>query len=195
MQGLADGYFVVPYSVGGYLSGARLSPISTSNADVQATVSEVKERIGRLAVTRGRRPAVEIHRQLGRELWESCGLSRSRAGLTAAIPEIRELRERFWDEVAVPDGGAGMNPELERAGRVADFLELAELMCRDALARDESAGCHFREEHQTADGEAKRDDDRFAHVAVYRHRPGELAERLEEPLSFETASLETRSYR
>jgi succinate dehydrogenase / fumarate reductase flavoprotein subunit len=195
MQGLADGYFIVPYSIGGYLSGARLSAASENTAEVRATVSDVNERVARLTATRGRRPAAELHRDLGHLLWEGCGLSRNRQGLVVALPEIRDLRARFWEEVSVPGGGAGMNPELERAGRVADFLELAELMCEDALARDESAGCHFREEHQTAEGEAKRDDERFAHVAVFRHRPHGPAERFAEPLSFEAASPETRSYR
>jgi succinate dehydrogenase / fumarate reductase flavoprotein subunit len=195
MQGLADGYFIVPYSVGGYLSGARLVAASNDTAEVRATVSEVKERIARLTAAHGRRPAVELHRELGHELWEGCGLSRSREGLTATLPRVRDLRARFREEIGVPGGAAGMNSELERAGRVADFLELGELMCQDALARDESAGCHFREEHQTSDGEAKRDDERFAHVAIYRHRAEGPPERLAEPLSFEAASLETRSYK
>jgi succinate dehydrogenase / fumarate reductase flavoprotein subunit len=195
MQGLADGYFIVPYSIGGYLSNTRLSPVSENTAEVRAARSDVQARVARLTAARGQRPAVELHRELGHELWESCGLSRNRQGLAAALPRIRDLRERFWCEVGVPGGGAGMNPELERAGRVADFLELAELMCEDALARDESAGCHFREEHQTPEGEAKRDDERFAHVAVFEYRREAPAERFAEPLSFEAASLQTRSYR
>ncbi len=195
MQGLADGYFVVPYSIGGYLSGARLTAVDESDSAVRDTVADVKARIARLTACRGRRPAVEFHRELGHELWEACGLSRAGERLAAAIPKLAELRARFWDEVAVPGGAAAMNPELERAGRVADFLELGELMCRDALARDESAGCHFREEHRTKEGEATRDDERFAHVAVFGYRGEEPPERLAEPLSFEAASLEKRSYR
>jgi len=194
MQALADGYFIVPLSVGGYLAGARLDEVSNSTRAVRETAAEASARLSRLLSVHGRRPASEIHRRLGQVLWDTCGLARSDRGLRGALPVIEELTASFHREVSVPGGGAELNQELERAGRVADFLELAELMVRDALARDESAGCHFREEHQRQDGEALRDDARFAHVAAWKYTGAESApERLVEPLVFEAASPSTRS--
>ncbi len=195
MQALADGYFIVPYSLGGYLAGGKLAPLSQDSPEVRATVADVRARTERLVEGRGRRPAVEFHRELGRILWEACGLSRNRSGLLAALPLIDELGGRFWKELAVTGGVSELNQELERAGRVADFLELGKLLCEDALARDESAGCHFRDEHQTVDGEPMRDDARFAHVALWSDRPDGPPERRAEPLTFEVAALEARSYR
>jgi succinate dehydrogenase / fumarate reductase, flavoprotein subunit len=194
MQALADGYFIVPPSVGNYLATAQLSPVSEATSEVRATVASAEARIRALLGSRGRRPAAEFHRALGALLWNHCGLARNQAGLAAALPQIGELRARFRDSVCVPGSGASFNQELERAGRVADFLELAELMCIDALARDESAGCHLRDEHQTQDGEPRRDDAHFAHVAAWKHTSdGQV--RLTEPLVFEAAPLEVRSYR
>ncbi|HEX4339937.1 MAG TPA: fumarate reductase/succinate dehydrogenase flavoprotein subunit [Polyangiaceae bacterium] len=195
MQALADGYFVVPYTVSGYLAGTKLGPVSTESESVRGATSDVEARTARLLGSRGGRPAVEFHRELGHVLWESCGLARNASSLTAALPRIAELRRRFDDELIVPGGAAELNQELERAGRVRDFLALGELLCADALARDESAGCHFREEHQTEAGDSKRDDAHFAHVALFHHRPEKPPERTTEPLEFETASLEMRSYR
>jgi succinate dehydrogenase / fumarate reductase flavoprotein subunit len=196
MQALADGYFVLPNSVGGYLAGASMAPIDAAATEVRAAVSEVRERVARLLHTRGGKPAIEFHRELGRILWEACGLSRNRDGLGAAIPEIGKLRARFSEEVSVPGTGAEFNQELERAGRIEDFLELGELMCADALARNESAGCHFREEHQTRDGEPERDDADYANVAVWSYAgSGRAPERSVEPLVFDDAHLETRNYR
>jgi succinate dehydrogenase / fumarate reductase flavoprotein subunit len=196
MQGLADGYFILPATLGGYLAGARLVTVAEDGADARAALADVRTRLEKLLARQGRRTTNDFHRALGRVMWDACGLERSREGLAKAIDEIAALREAFWEDVTVPGGGHELNQELERAGRVADFLELAELMCRDALAREESCGCHFRVEHQTADGEALRDDDNFAHVAAWL--PGSSArspERLVEPLHFATVPLRERSYR
>ncbi len=196
MQTLADGYFIVPPSVGNYLATARLSPVSEATSEVRDTVASAQARIGALLGARGTRTAASFHRELGDLLWNHCGLARNAADLMAALPHIEELRARFRDGVRVPGSGASFNQELERAGRVADFLELAELMCLDAVARDESAGCHLREEHQTEDGEPRRDDTHFAHVAAWKHTAeGQPPRRLIEPLAFEAAPLEVRSYR
>ena len=196
MQGLADGYFILPSTLAGYLAGARLEPVTEDGAEARAARAEVGAQIDKLLAVSGRRTASDFHRALGRVLWEACGLERSRDGLAKAINEVAALREAFWADVTVPGGPGELNQELERAGRVADFLELGELMCRDALARDESCGCHFRVEHQTADGEAQRDDEAFAHVTVWApSAPGRGPQRLVEPLSFETLPLHERSYR
>ncbi len=196
MQGLADGYFILPSTLAGYLAGARLGPVTEDGAEAKAARAEVGAQIDKLLAVSGRRTASDFHRALGRVLWEACGLERSRAGLAKAIDEVAALREAFWADVTVPGGPGELNQELERAGRVADFLELGELMCRDALAREESCGCHFRVEHQTPDGEARRDDDAFAHVTVWTpSTSGRGPQRLVEPLSFETLPLHERSYR
>ncbi len=196
MQGLADGYFILPCTLAGYLAGARLGPVTEDGAEARAARAEVGAQIEKLLAVSGRRTASDFHRALGRVLWEACGLERSRDGLAKAIDEVAALRAAFWDDVTVPGGPGELNQELERAGRVADFLELGELMCRDALAREESCGCHFRVEHQTADGEAQRNDDAFAHVTVWTpSAPGRGPQCLVEPLSFETLPLHERSYR
>jgi succinate dehydrogenase / fumarate reductase, flavoprotein subunit len=196
MQGLADGYFILPYTLAHYLVGARLAPAPEDAPEARAARVDVQSRLNTLMALRGHRTAVDVHRELGRVLWDACGIERSRSGLSKAIDAVAALREVFWEDVVVPGGAAELNQELERAGRVADFLELGELMCRDALAREESCGCHFRVEHQTADGDARRDDDGFAHVAVWTAAaPGRGPERLTEPLEFETVALRERSYR
>jgi succinate dehydrogenase / fumarate reductase flavoprotein subunit len=196
MQGLADGYFILPYTLGGYLAGVHLAPLAEDGAEPRAALADVRTRLERLLAPRGRRTASDFHRALGRLMWDACGLERSRAGLARAIDEVAALREAYWQDLTVPAGAHELNQELERAGRVADFLELAELVCRDALAREESCGCHFRVEHQTAEGEARRDDERFAHVAAWLPAdPGRAPERLVEPLPFEAMSLAERSYR
>jgi succinate dehydrogenase flavoprotein subunit len=196
MQGLADGYFILPCTLAGYLAGARLVPVTEDGAEATAALAEVRARLEKLLARSGRRTASDFHRVLGRVLWDACGLERSRDGLAKAIDEVASLREAFWDDVTVPGGPGELNQELERAGRVADFLELGELMCRDALAREESCGCHFRVEHQTPEAEARRDDDSFAHVAVWTPAgPGRSPQRLVEPLSFEALPLRERSYR
>ena len=196
MQGLADGYFILPYTLGGYLAGARLAPVAEDGAEARAARATVETRLHRLLARQGRRSASDFHRALGRLLWDACGLERSRPGLTKVIEEVAALRDAFWEDVMVPGDGHELNQELERAGRVADFLELGELMCRDALAREESCGCHFRVEHQTEDGEARRDDQVFSHVAAWMPgAPGRGPERLVEPLAFETMAPSERSYR
>ncbi len=195
MQGLADGYFIVPYTLGAYLAGERLKPVPSDHPDCRAAVAEVKDRQARLLALRGPRTVDDLHRELGALLWDFCGMSRSAAGLQQAIPRIAELRQRFWQEARVPGRGEDLNQELEKAGRVADYMELAELMCRDALAREESCGGHFREEYQTPEGEAQRDDQRFAHVAVWEWTgEGRTPIRHQEPLEFTSVKLATRSY-
>jgi succinate dehydrogenase / fumarate reductase flavoprotein subunit len=194
MQGLADGYFILPCTLADYLAGAPLPAAAEDGAEARAALADVRARLETLLTISGRRTASDFHRALGRVLWDACGLERSHAGLAKAIGEVAALREAFWQDVTVPGGPGEMNQELERAGRVADFLELGELMCRDALARDESCGSHFRVEHQTPEGEARRDDAAFAHVAVWMPGAGG-PRRFTEPLSFETLAPRERSYR
>ena len=197
MQGLADGYFIVPYTVGDYLAGrlGRSGP-GTDHPAFAAVVSEVEERIARWTAARGTRTVDWFHRELGRIVWDYCGMSRNAAGLTKALAEIPALREEFHADVCVPGSAGTLNQSLEKAGRVDDFFELAELLARDALDREESCGGHFREEHQDADGEARRDDDRFAHVAAWEWAgPGAEPLRHREELEFEAVEPTTRSYK
>jgi succinate dehydrogenase / fumarate reductase flavoprotein subunit len=157
---------------------------------------EAKQRLDKLMAGSGKRTVDSFHRELGQIMWEHCGMSRSARGLAGAIDLIAALRERYWAELKLPGTASELNQSLERAGRVADFFELAELMCRDALARDESCGAHFREEHQTEDGEARRDDARFSHVAVWEYAGPSAEERLHtEPLEFDHVAPTQRSYR
>jgi succinate dehydrogenase / fumarate reductase flavoprotein subunit len=195
MQGLADGYFVLPYTVGDYLATSKFPPVDDTHPAFAGVRREVEERTARLLAINGTTTVDAIHRELGRVLWDLCGMARTAAGLRDALVRIPALRERFWREIRIP-GGPALNQELEKAGRVADFLEFAELLCRDALERDESCGGHFREEHQTPDGEAKRDDARFAHVAVWEYAGPDAAPRRHvEPLTFEHVQLAQRSYK
>ena len=196
MQGLADGYFVLPYTVADYLAGVGLSGRpSVEGVEYRDVLAQVNDRVNRLLKNQGKQTARSYHKQLGKIIWDECGMARTREGLTKAISDIRGLREDFWKNISVPGTGLDVTPELERAGRVADFLEFGELMCRDALIREESCGGHFRTEYQV-DGEAKRDDARFAHVAAWQWA-GETAEpiRHEEALVYEEAQLSTRSYK
>jgi len=200
MQGLADGYFVAPYTVGNYL--ARVQPMSATNdiskdsPEVKAARKEVKGKVKRLLEIEGKKTVDDFHRDLGKLCWEYCGMARNEKGLEKAIGAIGELREEFWENVRVPGSNESVNPELEKASRVSDFLELGELMCRDALERRESCGGHFREESATAEGEAKRDDENFAHAAAWEWT-GENATpvRHVEPLEFEYVKLSQRSYK
>ncbi len=197
MQGLADGYFVLPYTIGDYL--ATQKPGSRPAADgpefVQATEA-VNAVTKRLLSVRGRTPVSHFHKRLGQILWQYCGMARTKEGLAQALQEIPALREEFWAHGLVPGGGDTLNQSLERAVRVADFLELGELMCRDALAREESCGCHFREEYQYPDGECKRDDERFAHVAAWEHAgDGAAPVRHVEPLVYEAVKMSVRNYK
>jgi succinate dehydrogenase / fumarate reductase, flavoprotein subunit len=196
MQGLADGYFVVPVTIGDYLAAYKPEPIGSDHPDVRSTVAAVRERTTRLLSIRGKRSATAFHRELGKVMWEYCGMARSAEGLRAALHIVPELRAEFWHDLRVPGTGEELNQELERAGRVADFLELAELMCIDALHREESCGGHFRIEHQTPDGEALRHDDTFAYVAAWEFAgDGKNPILNKEPLVFENVALATRSYK
>jgi succinate dehydrogenase / fumarate reductase flavoprotein subunit len=196
MQGLADGYFILPYTIGDYLASAKLPRVEPGGAEVRAIEAEVAQRTQRLLAIKGRRTVDAFHRQLGRIVWEKCGMARNKTGLREALAEIPQLRAEFWENVAVPGTGESLNQALEKAGRVADFLELAELMCLDALERTESCGGHFREESQTADGEALRDDEHFAYAAAWQYAgEGTGAVLAKEPLAFETVHLSQRSYK
>jgi succinate dehydrogenase / fumarate reductase, flavoprotein subunit len=196
MQGLADGYFVLPYTIGDYLAGTSSPRPPADHPEVRGAVEQVEARTERLLGARGKRTVDSFHRELGKLLWDKCGMARSAGGLREAIQQIPAIREEFWRNVNVPGSGAELNQSLERAGRVADFLELGELMCRDALHREESCGGHFRVEHQTEDGEARRDDDHFAYVAAWEHRgEGQEPCLVKEPLAFEYVTLATRSYK
>jgi len=197
MQGLADGYFVIPNTLGEYLSTQFGGPkITTDLPEFKKTEEEVRERVNKLLSVKGTVPVDTFHRELGLILWDKCGMARTEAGLKEAIAEIKALRERFWKEVCVPGVGAELNQSLERAGRVADFLEFGELMCLDALTREESCGGHFRVEHQTPDGEALRHDDTFASVFAWLYKgEGNEPELEREPLSYEAVHLATRSYK
>jgi succinate dehydrogenase / fumarate reductase flavoprotein subunit len=196
MQGLADGYFVVPLTIGDYLGSTKLERVAEDNEEVRVTEEAVRERTARLLAINGSRTVMSIHRELGKLMWEYCGMSRDAAGLRTALVEIPKLRDEFWRDVRVPGTGAELNQSLEYAGRVADFLELAELMCLDALDREESCGAHFRVEHQTPDGEALRDDDEFAYVAAWDYAgEGKPPALRKEPLVFENVHLSQRSYK
>ena len=196
MQGLADGYFIVPYTVGTYLAANRFARVDESQHEIQNTVSAVRQTIGKLLSIRGRRTVDSFHRELGKIVWESCGMTRTAQGLDTAIGEIRALREEFWQNVTVPGSGDDLNQSLEKAGRVADFFELAELMCIDARERNESCGGHFREEYQTADGEALRDDELYSYVAAWGYQgPRKPPELTKEPLEFCYLHPSQRSYK
>ncbi|HWO12272.1 MAG TPA: FAD-binding protein, partial [Polyangiaceae bacterium] len=196
LQGLADGYFVAPLTVSAYLGGHTLRPLSNGSDDVVSALARAEARTARLCAVRGRCGALEFQARLGELLWEGCGLSRRRGGLEQTLTAVRALRERFWHELRVPGDARELNQELERAGRVADALDLGELMCLDALAREESAGCHFREEHQTAEGECRRDDAHFAHVAAWFYAgAGAPPRRAAEPLVYTHTTPHERDYR
>jgi len=197
MQGLADGYFVLPYTVGEYLADdIRTGKINTNSPEFVAAEKNVSDRISKMMNNKGTKPVDDFHRRLGRIMWDECGMARSEAGLKKAIADIQALREEFWRDVRVPGKAEGLNPELEKAGRVADFIDLGELMCRDALERLESCGGHFRVEYQTEDGEALRDDDNFAFVSAWEYtgKPSEAVLHKED-LVYENIKLVQRSYK
>ena len=194
MQGLADGYFILPYTIGHYLATTKQGTVSLGDSAVRDVTEAVTRKIARLLQGKGRRTAASFHRALGRIMWNTCGMARTGQGLEEALREIPRLREEFWRDLTVPGSGESFNQELEYAGRVADFMEFAELLCHDALHREESCGAHFREEFQTADGEPLRDDARFAYVAAWEFRPDELPVLHREPLSFEFVKPASRNY-
>ncbi len=196
MQGLADGYFVIPLTIGNYLADGPQGGVDGNHPAARDAVREVTEMQERLLAVNGNRSVDSFHMELGRLMWNHCGMSRNEADLKEALEKIPELRQRYWREVRVPGSGADLNQSLEKAGRVADFLEFAEMMCWDALTRDESCGAHYREEHTTEEGEARRDDENFAHGAVWEFRgAGEEPVRHREELTFEYVPLSQRSYK
>ena len=196
MQGLADGYFVLPATIGDYLASSKLPKVGTDHPDCRRVEAEVAAYTRRLLDIRGKRTVDSFHRELGKIMWDYCGMARNATGLKKALSLIPELRAEFWRNVNVPGSDAELNQALEKAGRVADFLELGELMCLDALHRDESCGGHFREEFQTEDGEALRDDEHFAYVAAWEYKgPDRTPELHKEPLEFEYVHLAQRSYK
>ncbi len=195
MQGLADGYFVLPYTIGGYLTGAHLPKITTEHKAFAAAEGDAAGRTKALLAVGGRKAPTEFHRDLGHIMWNKVGMGRNAKGLKEALSHIPEVRAEFWKNVSVVGVGSDFNQTLERAGRVADFLEFGELLAQDALAREESCGGHFREEHQTPDGEAQRDDVNFAHVAAWEYTgPGKTPERHIEPLTFDNVHIAQRNY-
>ena len=196
MQGLADGYFVVPLTIGNYLARITKNPIPTDHAAVKDTEAEVKSRLDKLMSVNGSRTVDSFHIELGRLMWNACGMERSKEGLEDALRRIPQLREEFWRDVRVPGSASNLNQSLEKAGRVADFMEFAEVMCHDALTRDESCGAHYRVEHVTEDGEARRDDENFAYASVWEFNGvGEAPLLHKEDLVFDNVQLSTRSYK
>ncbi len=196
MQGLADGYFVIPYTLGDYLAGTELAEVTTDHQAFDDSVHEASEHLQRLLSIQGSRTPRELHRDLGRILWDDVGMSRSAEGLEHALQEIPKLREAFWNDLTVPGDRNMLNKSLELANRIGDYMELAELMARDALDRDESCGGHFREEHQTGEGEAERNDEKFCHVSAWEYA-GENKPPVmhREPLTFKYAEIKQRSYK
>jgi len=196
MQGLADGYFVLPYTIGGYLAGTAKANVSASDAPFKAAQNSVQARVDKLLAIKGKRTVDDFHRQLGLIMWDYCGMARNNDGLAKARTMIQDLRAEFWENVLVPGGGKDFNQSLEKAGRVADFLEFGELMIVDALARQESCGGHFNEAYQTEENEAKRDDENFCHVAAWEYKgEGQDPEIHKEELKFENVKLTQRSYK
>jgi succinate dehydrogenase / fumarate reductase, flavoprotein subunit len=195
MQGLADGYFILPYTIGDYIARTKAPKVSADLPEFRQAEMEVRKRTEQFLSIRGKRTVDSFHRELGRLMWDHCGMGRTEKGLKTALARIPELRAQFWSDVNVLGTGENVNQALERAGRVADFFELAELMCIDALHRNESCGGHFREEYQTPDGEAKRDDANFSYVAAWEYKgPSAPPQLNKEPLTFENVSLAERSY-
>jgi succinate dehydrogenase / fumarate reductase flavoprotein subunit len=196
MQGLADGYFIIPYTIGGYLAGTPLKEVTTSHPAFKEAIHNVTDRLNTLLTIKGKRTVDDFHRNLGLIMWDYCGMARNDTGMKKAMTLIQDLRSEFWENVVIPGTTKEFNQSLDRAGRVADFLEFGELMIRDALARRESCGCHFNEAFQTADNEAKRDDANFCHVAAWEYA-GDNKEPIfhKEPLVFENVELTQRSYK
>jgi len=196
MQGLSDGYFVIPYTIGNYLANSGAGSISPDSPEVKEVMESVRERVDQLTSANGNRSARSYHKQLGQIMWEYAGMARNASGLEKAIGEIQDLRDDFNKNLLVPGASDNLNAELERAGRVRDFIDFGELLCRDALERNESCGGHFREEYQTEDGEATRDDENFAHAAVWEYKgEGQTPARHQEELKYDNVKLAVRSYK
>jgi succinate dehydrogenase / fumarate reductase flavoprotein subunit len=196
MQGLADGYFVIPYTIGNYLSDEiRTKNIPTDHPAFVEAEKVVADRINQLMNIKGKQTVESFHKRLGKIMWDKCGMARNAEGLKQAIAEIQQLKKEFWSDVRIPGDIDEINPELDKAGRVADFIELGELMCIDALQRNESCGGHFREESQTAEGEADRKDNEFAYVSAWELKGEHQWELHKEELNFEVAKPSQRSYK
>ncbi len=196
MQGLADGYFIAPYVLGNFLASTPQTAAPTDHPEFKRVEAEVADRVKRLVAVRGKRSAMSFHRELGKIVWDQCGMGRTADSLKKGLAEIPQLRERFWREVGVPGGEQEMNQALEEAGRVADFMEFAELLCQDALHRNESCGGHFREEYQYPDGEAMRNDEEFQYVAAWEYQGADRPPLLhKEPLEFTEVKPSVRSYK
>jgi succinate dehydrogenase / fumarate reductase flavoprotein subunit len=196
MQGLADGYFVAPYTVGNYLADEiRTHAIPTSHPAFEETEREVKSKLEKLRSVNGKQTVESFHKRLGKIMWDKCGMARNEEGLKQAIQEIRELKKEFWSDVRIPGGINEMNNELDKAGRVADFIELGELMCQDALNRNESCGGHFREEYQTPEGEAMRDDANYMYVSAWQYQGESNWQLHKEELLYDVVKPSQRSYK
>jgi len=196
MQGLADGYFVLPNTIGNFLANTSSSEkVATTHEGFKEAENRVRTELNKLVSIKGGTSVDTIHKKLGRIMWDNCGMGRNEKGLKLALEEIPRLKEQFWTDVFVPGDSTGVNPELEKAGRVADFIELGELMCLDALERRESCGGHFREEFQTSDGEAQRDDDNFCNVSAWEQKAQGKPNLHKEALQFDYVKLTTRSYK
>ena len=195
MQGLADGYFVLPYTIGNYFASNKLSAVSVDSSEVAAAISDSQNLYKGFLSVKGKRPVDSFHRELGTMIWDNCGMARNEKGLKETIQKIGSLREEFNQSVSVTGSSDTLNSSLEKAGRVRDFFDLADLLCRDALERKESCGGHFREEFQTEEGEAKRNDTDFCHVAVWEHAQGKDPIRHQEALQYESIKLQERSYK
>jgi succinate dehydrogenase / fumarate reductase flavoprotein subunit len=195
MQGLADGYFVIPYTINTYFTQGKPAPVSLDHPEIKKAENDVKDRINKLISINGKESPTALHRKLGKIMWDNVGMGRNEQSLKKAITQIQEIRDEFWHNLKITGNDSYLNPVIEKALRVADFMELGELVARDALARDESCGAHFREEHQTPEGEALRDDEHFAHVAAWEYKGENEPTRLQEELNFEFVQLATRSYK
>lgn len=196
MQGLADGYFILPYTIANYLAQTPRNTADEGHPAVREALDAVRTRTEKFLSIRGKRSPDSFHRELGQLMWEKCGMARTKQGLEEALAKIPAIREEFWNNLNVLGGASELNVSLEKAGRVADFLELGELMCRDALVREESCGGHFREEHQTPEGEAQRDDENFSHVSAWEFTGTNSAPILhKEQLEFEYVKPTQRSYK
>jgi succinate dehydrogenase / fumarate reductase flavoprotein subunit len=196
MQGLADGYFILPYTIGNYFASEKQPKVDAGHAEFKKAIENVQGLTKRLLGINGKRSVTSFHRELGKIMWEKCGMARSEASLKEALKRIPELRAEFWKNVKVTGEGGSFNQDLEAAGRVADFLEFGELLCLDALTRNESCGGHFRVEHQTPDGEAKRDDEHYSFVSAWEYQGPDKAPVLhKEPLVYDEVHMSTRSYK
>jgi succinate dehydrogenase / fumarate reductase flavoprotein subunit len=196
MQGLADGYFVIPYTIGGYFAGTELPAVDNSHQTFKDLEIEVKNQTNNLLSIKGNRSVDDFHRELGKTMWDYCGMGRNAEGLKKAKEIIPKIKDEFWQNVKVPGSENEFNQEIEKAGRVADYLNFAQIMIKDALEREESCGGHFREEHQTEEGEAKRNDEEFSYVAAWEYKGDDQEPTLhKEPLVFENVKLTQRSYK